>query len=123
MHPARQKRSAGHDVDVVGQAQGMPAAGSEHDREVILVGRFVFGKAHVARDAKDGILGREIAQGQGGIEAEDEAQDDVLEERSGIFILGAVGFKPLMVVVLAKGVQESKDGREVGHGMDWDTKV
>lgn len=30
VHAARQKRSAGHDVDVVGQPQRVPAAGSEH---------------------------------------------------------------------------------------------
>jgi len=60
---ARQKRSAGHDVDVIGQAQRVPASGSEHGREVIFVGRFVFGEAQVVVDAKDGIPGSEIAQG------------------------------------------------------------
>lgn len=115
VHAARQKRSAGHDVNVVGQAQRVPAAGSEHGGKVALVGWLVFGKAHVVMDAKDGILGRQIAQGLDGIEAEDEALDEVFEERFCLVVLGAVGFKPFVVVVLAKGMQESEDGRELGH--------
>jgi hypothetical protein len=67
-------------------------------------------------DAKDGIPGSQIAQGLDGIEAEDEALDEVLEERSGLVVLGAVGRKPFVVVVPAKVVQESEDGRELGHG-------
>jgi hypothetical protein len=51
-----------------------------------------------------------------GIEAEDEALDEVLEERPGLVVLRAVSFKPFVIVVLAKGVQESEDGREWGHG-------
>ena len=65
-------------------------------------------------DAKDGIFGREIAQGLDGIEAEDEALDEVFEERFGLFVLGAVGFEPFVIVVLAKVLQESEDGRELG---------
>lgn len=80
------------------------------------VGWLVLGEAHVIVDAKDGVPGGEIAQGQGGIEAEDEALDEVLKERLGLVVLGAVGFKPFVVVVLAKVVQESEDGRELGHG-------
>ncbi|MCX6676862.1 MAG: hypothetical protein NTU95_02815 [Methanothrix sp.] len=70
-------------------------------------------------DAKDGILGGQIAQGLDGIEAEDQALDEVLEERFGLVVLDAVGFKPFMVIVLAKVVQESEDGLELGHGIDW----
>lgn len=81
------------------------------------VGRLVFGEAHVVMDAKDGVPGSEIAQGLNSIEAEDEALDEVLEERSGLFVLGAVGCKPLVVVVQAKVLQESEDGRELGHGI------
>ena len=83
------------------------------------VGRLVFGEAHVVMDAKDGIFSREIAQGLDCIEAEDEALDEVLEERFGLFVLGAVGFEPFMVIVQAKVVQESEDGLELGHGMDF----
>jgi len=82
---------------------------------VAFVGRLIFGEAHIIVDAKDGILGSEIAQWLDGIEAEDEALDEVLEERSGIFVLGAVGGKPFVVVILAERVQESEDGREWGH--------
>ena len=67
-------------------------------------------------DAKDGVFGSETAQGLYGIEAEDEALDEVLEERFGLFVLGAVGCKPFVVVVQAKVVQETEDGRELGHG-------
>jgi len=86
---------------------------------MILVGRLVFGKAHVVVDAKDGVPGGEIAQGLDNIEAEDEALDEVLEERSGLVVLGAVGGKPFVVVVLAERVQEGEDGREWGHGIDY----
>jgi len=116
---ARQKRSSGHDMDVVGQPQRVPAAGSQNGGEVAFVGRLVFGEAHVVVDAKDGVFGREIAQGLDGIEAEDEVLDEVLEERSCLFVLGAVGCKPFMVIVQAKVVQESEDGRELGHGIDF----
>jgi hypothetical protein len=94
----------------------VPAAGSEHGREVILVGRPVLGKAHVVVDEKDGVPGGEISQRLDGIEAEDEALDEVLEECFGLVVLGAVGCKPFVVVVLAKVLQESEDGRELGHG-------
>jgi len=67
-------------------------------------------------DAKDGVFGGEIAQGLDGIEAEDEALDEVFEERFCMVVLGAVGRKPFVVVVLAKVSQESEDGRELGHG-------
>ena len=66
-------------------------------------------------DAKDGIFGREIAQGLDGIEAEDEVLDEVFEERSSLIVLGAVGFKPFVVIVQAKVVQETEDGLELGH--------
>lgn len=79
------------------------------------VGRLVLGEAHVVVDAKDGIFGGEIAQGLDGIEAEDEALDEVLKERFCLVVLGAVGFEPFVVVVQAKVVQESEDGRELGH--------
>lgn len=69
-----------------------------------MVGWLVLGEAHVIVDAKDGILGSEIAQGLDGIEAEDEALDEVFEERFGPVVLWAVGFKPFVVVVLAKVV-------------------
>ena len=119
MHAARQKRSAGHDVDVVGQPQRVPAAGSQHGGEVAFVGRLVFGEAHVIVDAKDGIFSREIAQGPDGIEAEDQALDEVLKERFGLVVLGTTGFEPFVVVVQAKVVQESEDGLELGHGIDY----
>ena len=61
-------------------------------------------------DAKDGVLGGEIAQGLDGIEAEDEALDEVFEERFGLFVLGAVGFEPFVVVVLAKACRKAKMG-------------
>ena len=80
----------------------------------------VLGEAHVVVDAKDGIFSREITQGLDGIEAEDEALDEVFEERFGLFVLGAVGCKPFVIIVQAKGVQESEDGRELGHEIDWD---
>jgi len=67
-------------------------------------------------DAKDGIFGGQIAQRLDGIEAEDLALDEVFEERFGLFVLEAVGCKPSMVIVQAKVVQESEDGRELGHG-------
>jgi hypothetical protein len=66
-------------------------------------------------DAKDGIPGEEIAQWLNSIEAEDEALDEILEELSGLFVLGAMGGKPFVVVVLAKVVQEGEDGREWGY--------
>jgi hypothetical protein len=116
VYSAPQNRSAGHDVDVVGQAQRVPAAGSQNGGKVALVGRLVLGEAHVVVDAKDGIFGSEIAQWLDGIEAEDEALDEVLEERFCLVVLGAVGFKPFVIVVLAKVVQESEDGLELGHG-------
>lgn len=106
-------------MDVVGQPQRVPAAGSQHGREVALVRRLVLGEAHVVVDAKDGILGGEIAQGLDCIEAEDEALDEVLEERFSLFVLGAVGFEPFVVVVLAKVLQESEDWRELGHEIDY----
>jgi len=90
---------------------------------VALVGWLVLGEAHVIVDAKDGILGSEIAQRLDEIETEDEALDEVLEERSGFFVLGAVGFKPFVVVVQAKVLQESEDGRELCHGNEWDFKL
>ena len=96
----------------------MPAAGSQHGGEVALVGWLVFGKAHVVMDAKDGVLGRQIAQGLDGIEAEDQALDEVFKEHFGLVVLRAVGFKPFMVIVLAKVVQESEDGLELGHGKE-----
>lgn len=77
----------------------MPAAGSEHGGEVAFVGWLVFGEAHVVVDAKDGVLGRQIAQGLDGIKAEDEALDEVLKKQFGLVVLGAVGFKPFMVIV------------------------
>ena len=83
------------------------------------VGRLVLGEAHVVVDAKDGIFGREIAQRLDGIEAEDEALDEVFEERSSLIVLGAVGCKPFVVIVQAKVVQESEDERELGHGIDF----
>jgi hypothetical protein len=86
---------------------------------VAFVGRLVFGEAHVVVDAKYGVLGSEIAQRLDGIEAEDEALDEVFEERSGFFVLGAVGCKPFVVVVQAKVVQESEDGLELSHGIDF----
>ena len=116
VYASRQERSCGHDVDVVGQPQSVPAAGSQHGREVAFVGRLVLGEAHVVMDAKDGVFGSETAQGLYGIEAEDEALDEVLEERFGLFVLGAVGCKPFVVVVQAKVVQESEDRLELGHG-------
>ncbi len=70
-------------------------------------------------DAKDGVLGGEISQGLDCIEAEDEALDEVLEERFCLVVLGAMGGKPFVIVVLAKSVQEGEDGRELGHGMDY----
>ena len=96
----------------------VPAAGCEHGGEVALVGWLVLGEAHVVVDAKDGIFGSQIAQGLDDIEAEDEALDEVLKERFGLVVLGAVGFEPFVVVVLAKLVQESEDGRELGHGIE-----
>jgi hypothetical protein len=60
-------------------------------------------------NAKYDILGGKIAQGQGGIETDDEARDEVLEERSGPVVLRAVGGKPF-VVVLAKALQEGESG-------------
>jgi hypothetical protein len=113
---ACQKRSAGHDVDVVGQPQRVPAARSEHGREVAFVRGPVLGKAHIVVDAKDGVPGDELAQWLDDIKAEDEALDEVLEERFCLVVLWAVGGKPFVVVVLAKAVQESEDGRELGHG-------
>ena len=74
-------------------------------------------------DAKDGVFGSQIAQGLDGIEAEDEALDEVFEERFGLFVLGAVGCKPFMVIVQAKVVQESEDGRELGHEIYWVGKL
>jgi len=103
-------------VNVVGQPQRVPAAGSEHGGEVAFVRRLVFGETHVVVDAKDGVLGSQIAQGLDGIEAKDQALDEVLEERFGLVVLGAVGFKPFMVIVQAKVVQESEDGLELSHG-------
>ena len=83
------------------------------------VGWLVFGEAHVVMDAKDGVPGCQIAQGLDDIEAEDEALDEVLEERFGLFVLGAMGFEPFVVVVQAKVVQESEDGLELGHVIDY----
>lgn len=60
------------------------------------------GEAHVIVDAKDGIFGGKIAQGLDGIEAEDQALNEVLEERSCLVVLGAVGCKPIVIVVQAK---------------------
>jgi hypothetical protein len=74
-------------------------------------------------DAKDGVLGRHIAQGLDGIEAEDQALYEVLKERFGLVVLGTMGFEPFVVVVQAKVVQESEDGLELGHGIDWDFKL
>jgi len=70
-------------------------------------------------NAKYGILGGKIAQGQGGIETDDEALDEVLEERSGLVVLRAVGGKPFVVVVLAKALQEGEYGRELRHEIDY----
>jgi hypothetical protein len=69
-------------------------------------------------NAKYDILGGKIAQGQGGIETDDEARDEVLEERSGPVVLRAVGGKPF-VVVLAKALQEGEYGRELRHEIDY----
>ena len=80
-----------------------------------LVGRLVLGEAPVVVDAKDGIFSREIAQRLDGIEAEDGALDEVLKERFCLVVLGTVGFKPFVVIVQAKVLQESEDGRELGH--------
>ena len=74
-------------------------------------------------DAKDGVLGSQIAQRLEGIEAEYQALDEVQKERSGLFVLGAVGFEPFVIVVLAKAVKESEDRREWGHVIDWVGKV
>jgi len=98
----------------------VPAAGSEHGGEVAFVGWLVFGEDHVVVDAKDGVLGSQIAQGLDDVEAEDQALDKVFKEHFGLVVLGAVGFKPFMVIVQAKVVQESEDGLELGHGIDWD---
>ena len=70
---------------------------------MVLVGWIVFGKTHIVVDAKDGIFGRQIAQGLDSIEAEDQARDKVLKELLGSVIIRAVGFKPFVVVVLANG--------------------
>jgi len=85
-----------------------------------LSGGLFFGEAHVALDCERWHSWRPLPGGQGGIEAEDEAVDEVREERSGLVVLGAVGFEPFMVVVLAKGVQEGEDGRELGS---WDRSM
>ena len=118
VHAARQKRSSWHDVNVVRQPQRVPAAGSQHGGEVAFVRRLVFGEAHVVVDAKDGVLGGQIAQGLDGIEAEDQALDEVLKEQFGLVVLGAVGLKPFVVIVLAKVVKKSEDRLELGHGKE-----
>jgi hypothetical protein len=71
-------------------------------------------------DAKDGIFSGEITRGMA---SGDEALDEVFEERFGLVVLGAVGFKPFVVVIQTKVVQESKDGQELGHGNEWDIKL
>ncbi len=101
----------------------MPAAGSEHGGEVAFVGWLVFGEAQVVMDAKDGIFGGKIAQGLDGIEAEDEALDEVLKEQFGPVVFCAVRFKPFVVIVLAKVVKKSEDRLELGYGIDLDFKV
>ena len=58
----------------------VPSAWSQHSGEVAFVGWLVFGEAHIVVDAKDGVFGSQIAQGLDGIEAEDQAQDEVLED-------------------------------------------
>jgi hypothetical protein len=68
-------------------------------------------------DAKDGVPGGEIAQGLDGVEAEDEALDEVFEERFGLFVLGAVGFEPFMVIVQAKGCAGKRRWAGIGS---WD---
>ncbi len=99
----------------------MPAAGSEHGREVAFAGRPGFWRSAMSLSiAKDGVPGGEIAQRLDGVEAEYQVLDEVREERSGLVVLGAVGCKPFMVVVLAKGVQEGEDGRELGS---WDRSM
>jgi len=78
---ARQKIVLGRDVVVAGQAQRSACCREASTAEKWpLSGGLFFGEAHVAMDAKDGVLGSEIAQGQGGIEAEDEALDEVFED-------------------------------------------
>jgi hypothetical protein len=108
----------GHDVNVIGQPQRAPAAGSQHGGEVAFVWRLVFGEAHVVVDAKDGVFGSQIAQGLDGIEAEDEALDEVLKELFGLIVFLAMGFKPFMVIVLAKFMQKIEDWLELGHGKE-----
>jgi uncharacterized membrane protein len=46
------------------------------------------------------------------------ALDEIFEERSGLFVLGAVGFKPFVVIVLAKVVKKSEDRLELSHGKE-----
>lgn len=96
----------------------MPAARREHSGEVALVVWLVFGEAHVIMDAKDGVVGGQIAQRLDGVKAEDEILDEVFEEQFGPVVLGAVGFKPFVVIVLAKFVKKSEDWLELGHGID-----
>ena len=67
-------------------------------------------------DAKDGVLGHQIAQGLYGIEAEDQALNEVLKEHFGLIVFCAMRFKPFVVVVLTKIEQKSKDRLELGHG-------
>jgi hypothetical protein len=78
------------------------------------------GEAHVALDAKDGVLGRQIA---GGMATGEEGLDEVFKEQFGPFVLWAMGFKSFMVIVQAKVVQESEDGLELGHGKHWNFKL
>jgi hypothetical protein len=118
VHAARPRWASGHNMDVVGQAQRVPAAGSEHGGEVALVGGPVLGEAHVIVDAKDGVFGGQVAQVLDWIEAEDEALDEVLKEQFGPVVLGAMGFKPFVVIVLAKGVEKSEDRLELDHEIE-----
>jgi hypothetical protein len=83
---------------------------------VHLAGRLIFGEAQVVVDAKDGIFSGEITRGMA---SGDEALDEVFEERFGLVVLGAVGFKPFVVIVPAKVSQEGEDGQELGHGIDY----
>ncbi len=97
----------------------MPAFGDEHGVEVDLVGWHIFCEAHFVMDAKDrGVFGNGIVQMFDGIKAEDEALDEVHKERSGFFVLGAVGFEPFVIIVLARFVKESEYRLKVDPGRE-----
>jgi hypothetical protein len=91
----------------------MLAAQRDGRAHVRFVRRFIFGKPHVAIDAKQTVFGRQIGQVFNRSEFVDERVDKISEVLLRRLVFGAVRIKPGFVVMLLKFQQEIQRGLQV----------